>query len=96
MNLFMPCTRSRKCSFCWMGMLLRFRYNVLADFQWLKTEVLLPAEKDPAKLIELFGNRTQSNPFELNQSIGFGNRTKSSQKICVRVQLDSIFKPNRT
>ena len=76
-------------------MLLRFRYNVLANFQWLTTKFLLPAEKDPAKLIELFGNRTQSNPFELNQSIGFGNRTKSSQKICVRVQLGSIFKPTR-
>ena len=77
-------------------MLLRFRYNVLANFQWLKTYFLLPAKKDPAKLIKLFGNQTQSNPFELNQSIGFGNGTKSSQKICVRVQLGSIFKPNRT
>ena len=26
MNLFIPCTCSRKCSYCWIGMLLRFRY----------------------------------------------------------------------
>ena len=50
----------------------------------------------PAKLIELFGNRTQSNPTELNRTIGFGNRTKSNQKDCVRVQLGLVFEPNRT
>ena len=45
--------------------------------------------------MELFGNRTQSNPIELNRMIGFDWVQTSNQKICVR-GLGLIFEPNQT
>lgn len=50
----------------------------------------------PVIVIELFGNRTQLNPIELNRMIGSRNQTQSNKKNCVRVQLCLISERNQT